>query len=61
MRWLIGSSLRLRRVVAVFTGLLIAAGVWQLKSAQVDSLPEFTPTTVQVQTEALGLSAPEVE
>ena len=28
---------------------------------QVDSLPEFGPPTVQVQTEALGLSAPEVE
>jgi len=61
MRRIVGSSLKSRRVVAVFTGVLIVAGVWRLGSARIDSLPEFTPTTVQVQTEALGLSAPEVE
>ena len=61
MHRIVASSLKARRVVAVFTGALIAVGVWQLGSARIDSLPEFTPTTVQVQTEALGLSAPEVE
>lgn len=61
MRRIVASSLEAHRVVAVLTVALIAAGVWQLSKARVDALPEFTPTTVQVQTEALGLSAPEVE
>jgi Cu/Ag efflux pump CusA len=39
----------------------MAVGVWQLRDATVDVLPEFTPPTVEVQTEALGLSAEEVE
>ena len=33
----------------------------QLRDASVDVYPEFVPTTVQIQTEALGLSAAEVE
>jgi Cu/Ag efflux pump CusA len=61
MRWLIGSSLRLRRVVVVVAAGLVVLGVGQLWHATVDPLPEFGPPTVQVQTEALGLSAPEVE
>jgi Cu/Ag efflux pump CusA len=61
MRWLVGSSLKARRVVAAFASVMILVGLWQLRSATVDSLPEFLPPTVQVQTEALGLSAPEVE
>jgi Cu/Ag efflux pump CusA len=61
MRWLIGTSLRFRRVVVVIAAGLIVFGIVQLRSAKVDALPEFMPPTVQVQTEALGLSAPEVE
>ena len=61
MRWLIGSSLRLRRVVVVVAAGVIVLGIAQLWHASVDTLPEFGPPTVQVQTEALGLSAPEVE
>jgi CzcA family heavy metal efflux pump len=61
MRWLIGSSLRLRRVVVVVAAGVIVLSVAQLWHASVDTLPEFGPPTVQVQTEALGLSAPEVE
>ena len=61
MRWIIGSSIKFRRlVIAVAVGLL-AYGVLQLDSAQTDILPEFQRTTVEVQTEALGLSAEEVE
>ena len=36
---------------------VIAVGVVQLRNAPVDVLPEFTPPYVEVQTEALGLSA----
>jgi Cu/Ag efflux pump CusA len=61
MRWIIGSSIKFRRlVVAVAVGLLIF-GVLQLDNARTDILPEFQRPTVEVQTEALGLSAEEVE
>src|SRR5215213_7835476 len=47
-------------VVAVAVG-VIAAGILQLRDAPADVLPEFAPPYVEVQTEALGLSAEEVE
>ena len=46
--------------MAVAAGLLIF-GLLQLDGVKQDILPEFSPTTVEVQTEALGLSAAEVE
>ncbi|MDQ3944222.1 MAG: efflux RND transporter permease subunit, partial [Actinomycetota bacterium] len=61
MRRIINSSLRFRvLVVAVAAGILFV-GVTQLRNTPVDVYPEFTPTFVEVQTEALGLSADEVE
>jgi Cu/Ag efflux pump CusA len=61
MRWIVGSSIRYRRlIVAVALGLLVY-GVLQLDDARTDILPEFQRPTVEVQTEALGLSAEEVE
>ncbi|MFD0330531.1 efflux RND transporter permease subunit [Streptacidiphilus monticola] len=42
-------------------GAVAGGGVGQLRHAAVDTLPEFLPPQVQVQTEALGLSAAEVE
>ena len=39
----------------------MAAGITQLPGTPMDVLPEFTPPYVEVQTEALGLSAEEVE
>ncbi|MEX2555294.1 MAG: efflux RND transporter permease subunit [Actinomycetota bacterium] len=61
MRWIVGSSLRLRRVVVVAAAGLMAVGFMQLTKTPVDVLPEFMPPTVELQTEALGLSAYEVE
>ena len=61
MHWLVGWSLKSRRLVIVATAMMMIGGVWQMKNASVDVLPEFTPPTVEVQTEALGLSAEEVE
>jgi Cu/Ag efflux pump CusA len=61
MRWLVGSSLRSRRVVIALAALVMVFGFIQLKDMPRDVLPEFTPPTVEVQTEALGLSAAEVE
>ena len=47
-------------ILAVAAGVL-ALGVIQLRDAPVDLLPEFTPPYAEIQTEALGLSAEEVE
>jgi Cu/Ag efflux pump CusA len=61
MGWILGSSLRFGRlIIAVVIGLMVI-GIAQLRSAPVDVYPEFTPPSVEVQTEALGLSAAEVE
>jgi Cu/Ag efflux pump CusA len=61
MRWIVGSSLRFQRLVLAVAIALIAVGFVQLRSASVEALPEFGPVKVQVQVEALGLSAEEVE
>jgi CzcA family heavy metal efflux pump len=61
MRWIIGSSLKARGFMLFAAALMIVMGVVQLRSVPKDVLPEFTPPTVEVQTEALGLSANEVE
>jgi len=47
-------------VVAAAAGILLA-GVATLPRMSADVLPESSPVTVDIQTEALGLSAPEVE
>lgn len=61
MRWIIGSSLKFRGlVVAIAVGAMVL-GIAQLGDTPVDVLPEFKQPTVEVQTEALGLSAEEVE
>jgi Cu/Ag efflux pump CusA len=60
-RWIIGSSLRFRLLVIGIAAGVIALGMVQLRDRPVDVLPEFTPPYVEVQTEALGLSAEEVE
>ena len=61
MRVLVSASVRFRLLVIGIAGALLLIGATQLPSARVDVLPEFTPPYVEVQTEALGLSADEVE
>jgi CzcA family heavy metal efflux pump len=61
IRSIIGSSLRFRLLVLAIAAGVIVLGVTQLRSTPVDVLPEFNPPFVEVQTEALGLSAEEVE
>src|ERR1051326_7481742 len=61
MRWLIASSVKFRLLVLLIAAGVIVAGFVGLRGAPVDVLPEFSPPTVQIQTEALGLSAVEVE
>jgi AcrB/AcrD/AcrF family len=61
MRWIIASSLRFRLLVLGIAVGIVAVGITQLPKAPVDVLPEFTPPYAEVQTEAPGLSAEEVE
>jgi Cu/Ag efflux pump CusA len=61
LRWIVGSSLKLRFMVVPLAAGMILLGVTQLRQMPVDVLPEFTPPLVDIQTEALGLSAQEVE
>lgn len=61
IRWIVGSSLKFRRLVLAIAAGTMFFGFTQLGETPVDILPEFKPTTVEVQAEALGLSAKEVE
>ena len=61
MTWLVESSLRLRGVLAVFAAAVLVLGMTRIRDMPVDVLPEFAPPYVEIQTEALGLSADEVE
>ena len=59
---IVGSSVKFPRAVLAVALAVMVVGVWQLdRAAKVDAGPEFAPPTVEVQTEALGLSAEEVE
>ncbi len=58
---IISSSLRFRYLVLSVAAAVLAFGVLQVRSLPVDVLPEFAPPVVEVQTEAIGLSAEEVE
>ena len=61
IRWLVESSVKARKAVAAVAVGLLILGLFSLRDSKVDTLPEFQPVTVRVQTEALGLSAEEVE
>jgi Cu/Ag efflux pump CusA len=61
LHWIVGTSLRLRFLVIVIAAVLVVFGITELRKMPVDVYPEFNPPLVEVQTEALGLSATEVE
>ena len=61
MRWIVGSSLKFQYLAVVLAAVVMAVGIVQLGNMPVDVLPEFSPPYVEIQTEALGLSAEEVE
>jgi CzcA family heavy metal efflux pump len=60
-RWIVGSSLKYRFAVIAIATALLAFGIVRLRDTPVEALPDFGPPRVEVQTEALGLSAEEVE
>ena len=61
MRGIVNASLQYRFLVIVLAIVLLVTGFGQLRAMPVDVLPEFTPPYVEIQTEAPGLSAKEVE
>jgi Cu/Ag efflux pump CusA len=61
IRWVVGSSLKFPLMAVAVAAAVLAVGITQLREMSVDVLPEFAPPTVEIQTEALGLSASEVE
>src|SRR5262245_38568729 len=61
MRRIIAWSMQLRLLMVAAAAVLIFFGVTQLRHMPIDVVPEFTSPHVEIQTEALGLSAAEVE
>jgi CzcA family heavy metal efflux pump len=61
IRGIIKQSINLRYLVIILAVVLMGYGIIQLPDMAVDVYPEFNPPLVEVQTEALGLSASEVE
>ncbi len=54
-RWLIGSSLEFRIAVLAGAVAMVVFGTLQIEKMPIDVFPEYKATTVEVQTEALGL------
>jgi len=54
-------SIRFRGVVIALAALLVGYGLFTLARARLDVFPEFAPPQVQIQTEAPGLAADQVE
>lgn len=50
-----------RALVVILAAALVVVGLLKIDETPVETLPEFLPPMVEVQTEALGLSASEVE
>lgn len=61
IRSVVRAGLAFRVLVLAVAASLALLGASQLRTAKVDALPEFGPPQVAIQTEALGLSAAEVE
>src|SRR5262245_8849067 len=57
----VGAALEHRTVVFLLAGALFAIGIFSANGAPLDAFPEFAPPIVEVQTEAPGLSAEDVE
>jgi Cu/Ag efflux pump CusA len=58
---IVRAAIRFRLLVILGAAAVAIAGVMALRGTPVDVLPEFGAPTVEIQTESLGLSAPEVE
>src|SRR5499426_3500160 len=61
IRHIIEASVRLRVLVVAAAAVVMVLGIGRVRNMPVDALPEFAPPYIEIQTEALGLSATEVE
>lgn len=61
LKGMIRLSLQYRFLLVIIAATLMVFGFTQIRRMPVDVLPEFSPPYVEIQTEALGLSAKEVE
>jgi CzcA family heavy metal efflux pump len=61
MRRMIAWSMQLRLLMVAAAAVLLFFGVTELRQMPLDVVPEFTLPRVEIQSEALGLSAAEVE
>jgi Cu/Ag efflux pump CusA len=61
IRSVIEAGMKLKFLVLIVALGLLYLGVTQLRDMSQDVLPEFNPPMIEIQTEALGLSAAEVE
>ena len=61
MRWITKTSLRYRYLVVYLAVAMAITAVVQIRDMPVDVFPEFAPPIIEIQTEAWGMSAAEVE
>lgn len=61
LTWLVSTSLQFRVAVLALAGVLVVVGLRSAQRAPMDVFPEFAPPLVEIQAEAPGLSATEVE
>jgi CzcA family heavy metal efflux pump len=61
MRWLVDLCVRYAGALATLTLVALIAGFWAARSAPLDVFPDFVPSTVDIQTEAPGFTAEQVE
>jgi len=61
LNWTIEAALRNRKLVLVFSGLLMVTGVLSLRQLSFDAFPDVTDVMVQVNTVASSLSPVEIE
>jgi CzcA family heavy metal efflux pump len=61
MRWIVGTSLKLRFLVCGIAAGMLVLGFSRLQDMPVDVFPEFAPPRVEIQTISLGLNSQDVE
>ena len=61
MRWIVGTSLKLRFLVCGVAAGMLILGFSRLQDMPVDVFPEFAPPRVEIQTISLGLNSADVE
>jgi CzcA family heavy metal efflux pump len=61
MRWIVGTSIKLRFIVVALAAGMMLYGFTQLRDTPLDVFPEFAPPQVEIQTISLGLNSNDVE